>query len=111
MRSRLFDILPTPLRRSLRQFGSDLSLARRKRRLTVASMTERLCVSKSTYARIEKGDPTVAMGIYAMALEVLGFGSALTDSVDPKNDERGLLLDYTQVPRRIRKKKQDESGW
>jgi hypothetical protein len=31
-------------------------------------MSERLGVAKSTYVCVEKGDPTVSMGAYAMAL-------------------------------------------
>jgi transcriptional regulator with XRE-family HTH domain len=63
-------------------------MARRKRNLTVAMMAERLGVAKSTYLRVEKGDPTVSMGTYAMALFVLGFGDALGDLVDPGETTR-----------------------
>jgi len=34
-------------------------------------------VAKNTYLRAEKGDPKVGLGVYAMALFVLGFGSPL----------------------------------
>lgn len=56
------------------QTGTDLARARRKRRphLTVEIMAERVGVAKSTNTRIEKGDPAVAMGAYAMVLFVLG---------------------------------------
>lgn len=87
------------------RFGADLAMARRKRRLTAAMMAERVGVSKSTYARIEKGDPSVAMGAYAMALHVLGLGEGLFDLADPGRDATGLLLDREQVPRRVRSKK------
>ena len=104
MRSSVHDVLPPTLRRSLAKFGGDLGLARRKRHLTTVMMAERLGVSKSTYVRVEKGDPTVAMGVYAMALFVLGFGDALRDLVDPSRDEQGLLLDQERVPKRVRPK-------
>src|SRR5207245_2864215 len=54
MRSAVYDILPAPVRRSLSKFGKDLSVARRKRSLTVAMMAERLAVSRATYGRVEK---------------------------------------------------------
>lgn len=87
------------------RFGADLAMARRKRRLTAAMMADRVGVSKSTYARIEKGDPSVAMGAYAMALHVLGLGEGLFDLADPGRDATGLLFDRKQVPRRVRSKK------
>ena len=106
MRSSVLDVMPQKLRRSLRQLGSDLALARRKRSLTVAMMAERLGVAKSTYLRVEKGDPTVSMGCYAMALFVLGFGDALGGLVHPGGDEQGLLLSDERVPKRVRPKRE-----
>ena len=109
MRSAIHDLLPPGLRRSLSKFGADLARARRKRRLTVEMMAERVGVAKSTYARIEKGDPAVAMGAYAMVLFVLGFGEALGDLVDARRDEHGLLLDDERLPQRVRVRKSPTS--
>jgi hypothetical protein len=49
------------------------------------------------------------MGVYAMALFVLGFGDALTDLVDASSDEQGLLLDEQRVPKRVRPKREPVS--
>ena len=106
MRSSVLDVLPPPVQRSLTKFGADLSVARRKRSLTMGMMAERLGVAKSTYARVEKGDPTVSLGAYAMALFVLGFGDVLGDIVDPRRDDQGLLLDTQHLPKRVRVKKE-----
>ncbi len=104
MRSPVRDVLPQQIRRSLEKFGSDLALARKKRRLTVAMVAERVGLSKSTYVRVEKGDPTVSMGAYAMTMFVLGFGAALNSIVDPRVDDQGLLLDAQRMPKRVRVK-------
>src|ERR1051326_5487699 len=69
MRSAIHDVLPTALRRSLAKFGHDLAVARRKRHLTVAMMAQRTGLAIATYTRIEKGDPSVAMGAYAMGAD------------------------------------------
>lgn len=79
MKSSVSEMLPSNVRQSLLKFGGDLSIARRKRRLTVAMMCERLGVSKSTWQRMEKGDPTVSMGAYAQALFVLGLPPQTAD--------------------------------
>lgn len=105
MRSAIHDILPLALRRSLAKFGHDLTVARRKRHLTVAMMAERTGLAISTYSRIEKGDPSVAMGAYAMALFVLGFGEAFASWTDARRDEVGLMLDEERLPKRVRTKK------
>lgn len=102
MRSTVIDTLPPKVKRALGKLGADIALARRKRRLTVVMMAERLGVAKSTYLKVEKGDPTVAMGAYAMALFVLGAHEGLGDLVDPGQDDQGLLLDAERVPKRVR---------
>ncbi|MCX6107609.1 MAG: helix-turn-helix transcriptional regulator [Proteobacteria bacterium] len=105
MHSSANDLLPPRLRRALAKLGSDISLARRKRRLTIAMMTERIGVSKQTYQRVERGDPTVAMGTYALTIFVLGLGERPFDIADPSQDEQGLLLDAERIPKRVRAKK------
>jgi hypothetical protein len=84
------------------KLGADVALARRKRNLTTMMMAERLGVAKSTYLKVEKGDPTVAMGTYAMAFFVLGFGEVLGEVLDARRDDQGLLLDAARMPRRVR---------
>jgi len=105
MRSAIHDVLPAGVRRSLSKFGRDLAVARRKRRLTMGMMAERSGLAKSTYARIEKGDPAVALGAYAMALFVMGFGEAFGDLTDARRDDDGLLMDEERLPKRVRIKK------
>ncbi len=104
MRSSLHDLMPPPTRRALAKLGQDVATARRKRNFTVAMMVERMGVATNTYRRVEKGDPTVAMGAYAMALFVLGLGTALGELIDPKADDVGLQLDEARLPKRVRVK-------
>lgn len=105
MRSTVTDTLPPKIRRALTKLGADLAIARKKRAWTTRMMAERLGVARSTYRRAEQGDPTVSMGVYAMALFVLGRGEVLAHLIDPQQDDQGLLLDVQRLPTRIRPKK------
>ena len=105
MQSTAVDSLPPKLRRSLAKLGGDIAAARRKRSLTAVMMAERIGSAKSTYLKVEKGDPSVSTGVYAMALFVLGFGDAVGDIVDPRRDDVGLLLDAERLPKRVRSRK------
>jgi DNA-binding XRE family transcriptional regulator len=105
MRSSALDVMPPKVKRSLASLGKGIATARRKRALTVAMMAERMSVSKNAYLRVEKGDPTVSLGIYAMALFVLGLPDALGSIIDPARDEIGLTLDEDRLPKRVRLKK------
>lgn len=102
VRSKAYQILPTPVRRSLHKLGRDIRVARKKRRLTVAMMMERVGVSKVTYLKIEKGDPRVGIGIYGTTLMVLGLGTPFSDIADPAGDDEGLTLEEARLPERVR---------
>jgi hypothetical protein len=69
-------------------------------------MAERIGVHKNTYLKVEKGDPTVSFGIYAMAL---GLSDALTALADPSRDDTGLLLDADHLPKRVRPPKKPQA--
>lgn len=105
MRSSAADTLPPRVRRALAKLGNDLRDARRKRNLTVEMMVERVGVSKATYLKVEKGDPSVSMAAYAMTLFVLGFSNALAEIADSRNDPAGLLMDSGRLPQRVRIRK------
>jgi transcriptional regulator with XRE-family HTH domain len=98
-------ILPPPVRRSLTKLGSDIRLARRRRRLTIAMMAERLAISVPTYLKIERGNPGVSIGAYAMALSTLGLGAPFSDLADPARDVHGTLLETERLPQRVRPRK------
>ncbi len=68
-------------------------------------MAQRARISRTTLARVEKGDSNVAIGVYATVLFVLGLGERFADLADPKHDQLGLDLDQERLPRRIRLKK------
>ena len=100
--SRSSTALPIPVRHALRKLGHDLRDARRRRRIPVAIAAQRASISRSTLAKIEKGDPGVALGIYATALFVMGMIERLADLADPKHDAVGLQLEEEHLPQRIR---------
>lgn len=101
MRTTPVALMPPAVRRSLDKLGADISIARRKRRLTVAMMMERIGIAKATYLKLERGDPTVALGTYAQAFFALGLGAPLGDRIDQRQDEQGLMLDVEHLPKRI----------
>jgi hypothetical protein len=95
--------LPIPVSRALRKLGHDIKDARRRRRIPMAIAAERASISKPTFIRVERGDPTVSIGSYATVLYVLGMGDRLSDLAAPKNDPVGLQLEEENLPKRIRR--------
>ncbi|HRN89896.1 hypothetical protein [Hyphomicrobium sp.] len=97
--------LPIPVRRALKKLGTDISVARRRRGIPMALMAERAFTTRPTLVKIERGDPSVSLGIYASVLFVLGMTDRLGDLVDPAQDPLGMSLDEERLPKRIRTRK------
>lgn len=100
--SRSQEALPLIVRKSLRKLGGDIQIARKRRRLTMTLVAERAFISRNTLARVERGDPAVALGIYATVLFVLGLAERVGDLADPLTDGVGLLLETERLPQRAR---------
>lgn len=102
------DIMPTPhypsaaVRRTLRKLGADIRAARLRRDLPMVVVAERAFTSRSTLQRVEEGDPSVSMGIYAAALNALGLLDGLGQVADISQDKVGQALIELSLPRRAR---------
>ena len=102
MKSLSASTLPVAARKALAKLGADIAVARKKRRISTVSMAERAFLSRSTLARIEKGDPSVSMGAYLSVLAILGLVRHFGQVADRTNDTLGLDLDEDRLPKRIR---------
>lgn len=99
-------IMPTPhrpppaARRSLRKLGEDIRSARLRRKLPMDVVAERAATSRPTISRIEKGDPSVSIGIVAAVLQALNLLERLSDVADPSFDEVGQNISQDELPKR-----------
>ena len=95
--------MPLPATHALRKLGRELAVARRKRGISTSDMAARLFVSRNTLWRLERGDPTVALGTLATATFILQLHNRLGNLAAPDSDEIGLELDERRLPQRIRR--------
>ena len=70
--------------------GEQIKLARLRRNLSVAQVAERATCSPLTISRIERGTPTVAIGIYLRVLYALQLDDDIL--ILARNDELGRAL-------------------
>ncbi len=92
---------PVAVRRTLRKLGADIRDARRRRKLPMAVVAERAFTSRSTLQRVEEGDTSVGIGIYASVLQALGLLDGLGDVADIAQDEVGQSLASANLPKRV----------
>jgi transcriptional regulator with XRE-family HTH domain len=100
--SRAQSALPLVVTKLLKKLGGDISIARRRRNVTIAVIADRAFISRNTVTRIESGDPGVSLGIYATVLFVLGLADRLDGLLDPASDALGLALESERLPIRAR---------
>lgn len=92
----LYELPPTSVR-SLQRLGANLAIARLRRRESRATWATRLKVSIPTVIRLEAGEPTVAIGIYATALWLLGRDASLAELAAPESDAGAVDLDIRKA--------------
>ncbi len=96
--------LPRKLEQKMQTVGEQIKLARLRRNLSVAQVAERATCSPLTVSRIEKGVPTVAIGIYLRVLYALQLDDDIVRLA--QKDELGhALQDISLVKKRERASK------
>ncbi len=101
MKTKANSTLPKAARQALAKLGEDIAVARKKRRISTVSMAERAFISRGTLYKVEKGDPSVSIGIYATVLAIMGLVDDLGDVADRTSDTLGLDIDEDRLPKKI----------
>jgi len=97
-KSTLANKLPRRAEKNLQIVGEQIRLARLRRNLSIAQIAERASCSELTVIRVERGLPTVAIGIYVRILFALGLDEGILYIA--KDDEVGRTLqDLDMKPR------------
>lgn len=83
--------------------GQNIAIARKRRGETQGQWASKLGVSQPTMARIERGDPSVAMASYVMCMWLINQAGGLADLVAPLQDHAALERELLRVrpPRKV----------
>ena len=95
--------LPRKLEEKMKVVGEQIRLARLRRDLSIAQVAERATCSPVTISRVEKGAPTVAIGIYLRVLYALQLDDDIL--LLAKKDEIGRGLQDLRLKQRERASK------
>ena len=103
MTSRKLIVMPS-VRKVLKQMGENIKLARLRRKLSVIQVCERADIARVTLWQIEKGSPSVSMGLYCQVLFILGLEKDIAEIA--KDDILGRKLqDAELIPKERAPKK------
>lgn len=82
---------------------------RRRRGLPASIVSERAFTSRPTLQRVERGDTSVSIGIYAAVLQALGLLDGLSQLADAAHDVAGVAITTENLPRRVRLRRSSEN--
>ncbi|MCZ8095610.1 MAG: helix-turn-helix domain-containing protein [Acidovorax sp.] len=99
---------PQAVLQQIELLGHHIAIARKRRGETQAQWAQRLGVSQPTMARIERGDPSVAMASYVMCMWLVNPAMAVADVIAPQNDHAALEREISKV-RSSRPQRQSKS--
>ena len=100
--SRAAKSLPVAAMTALKAVGENLRVARERRGESLREWAGRIDASVPTIVRMERGDPTVGIGVYATALWLCGLTDALRNLADPACDRVALEMEIARASRRRR---------
>lgn len=86
----------------LEQVGEQIRLARLRRNISANLASERAGISRATLWKVEKGDPGVAIGIYAAVLLALN-GMEEDLLLIAKDDKLGRLLQDMEISKKYKR--------
>jgi DNA-binding XRE family transcriptional regulator len=102
-----FKATPAAVEQILVQLGRNIRTARLRRKLRIADLADRVGVSRYTMSDVEKGKPSVGIGVYVGALWVFGLAKEISDIADPDYDTEGKALESVRSPKTAAKRKKD----
>ncbi len=97
--------MATETSRILERIGEQIQLARLRRRISAEQTADKAGISRTTLWAVEKGSPSVALGIYAQVLLTLGLEKDLL--LIAADDEEGRRIQDAEILKRRRAPIQD----
>ena len=88
---------PQAVLQQIELLARNIVIARKRRGETQAQWARKLGVSLPTMARIERGDPAVAMASYVMCLWLVNPAAGLADLIAPQRDHAALERELSRV--------------
>ena len=94
-----------------RLLGSRVAIGRRERRWTLDELAERVGVTPFTLRKVERGDPTVGLGVAFEAAAIVGV-ALFDEDADRRRLESARVVDRLAVlPKTVRKTRRVDNAF
>lgn len=106
----LNETAPLAVKDGARRIGERLTMARKRRRLTVRELAAKAGISYDTARAVQAGNLQTGLGAYLAVLWAMGLESEIHAFADPERDGEGKQLELTRLPQRVRHSKERLDG-
>jgi len=103
MKSKGLNSLPPSLKIEFRKLGEDIKHARIRRKITSLDLAKKVFISENTMLNVQKGSPSVSIGIYGKVLHFLGIKNSIGMLADISEDPISRDIEISKLPKRVRK--------
>jgi transcriptional regulator with XRE-family HTH domain len=93
---------PFAVKEGAQRISQRLTLARKRRRLTLRELASKAGISYDTARAVEAGNLQTGFGAYLAVLWAMGLESEIQAFADPERDEEGRQLELARLPKRVR---------
>lgn len=100
MKSRTVEHIPPHVMTALSNLGSEITAARKNRKLSAQALAAQTNISRPTLKRVENGEPGVTFGIYATVLDALDITDQLASaftSTTPEQKQKPSRTEYRSL--------------
>jgi transcriptional regulator with XRE-family HTH domain len=104
------DTAPFAVRHGARRIGESISIARKRRHLTLRELAAKAGISYDTARAVEAGNLLSGIGAYLAVLWAMGLESEIESFVSTDRDEEGKLLERARRPQRVRHTRESVDG-
>lgn len=94
-------LLTAEAQAELKQIGTLLTEARDRRGMSVSELATRMGVDRRTLTQLEKGSPTVSLGVFFQALSALNLLRGIQEVVRPENDIEAISGSIRRLRKRL----------
>lgn len=88
---------PQAVLQQIEQLAQNITIARKRRGESQAQWARKLGISQPTMARIERGDPCVAMASYVMCMWLINQAAGLAELITPLHDHSALEKEIAKI--------------
>lgn len=93
---------PREVQAALQRLGSDIRLARVRRRMSQEELAQASNITRKTLYALERGSASTTIGTVFTVLWKLGLLDTAAAVANPDSDEHGRILEAARRPQRVR---------